>query len=137
MRKIFMTTVCFTMIVLTSACNNAKEIPNISNAELPSKTNIALTPTPLPSPTPSPTPMPTPAGASKIEIDALRKLYIDFPQTSGYKDAITFIQASELPYSEKKETSIILPESAMSQRRESINLRATLTVLLLQATAKC
>lgn len=36
------------------------------------------------------------------ELGLLRKLYIDFPQTANYQEAISFIQESDLPYSEKK-----------------------------------
>lgn len=35
-------------------------------------------------------------------LEILRKLYIDFPQTASYQEAISFIQKSGLPYSEKK-----------------------------------
>lgn len=35
-------------------------------------------------------------------IGLLHKLYIDFPQTASYQEAISFIQESGLPYSEKK-----------------------------------
>ena len=38
------------------------------------------------------------------ELEILRKLYIDFPQTAGYQEAISFIQKLGLPYSEKKQT---------------------------------
>ncbi|MEY8338879.1 hypothetical protein AALB16_12800 [Lachnospiraceae bacterium 62-35] len=40
---------------------------------------------------------------STNELEVLGRLYIDFPQTANYQEAISFIQESELPYSEKKE----------------------------------
>lgn len=41
---------------------------------------------------------------STSEIDMLRNLYVDFPQSANYQEAIAFIQESGLPYSEKKFT---------------------------------
>ncbi len=35
-------------------------------------------------------------------LEILRKLYIDFPQDASYQEAISFIQESGLPYSERK-----------------------------------
>ena len=42
-----------------------------------------------------------PAGTNEPE--ALRKLYVDFPQTANYQEAVSVIQESELPYAEKKQ----------------------------------
>jgi len=35
-------------------------------------------------------------------LEILRKLYIDFPQDASYQEAISFVQESGLPYSERK-----------------------------------
>ena len=49
------------------------------------------------------------------EPDPLRRLYIDFPQTAAYQEAISFIEASGMPYSEKKENGGRLIKIAENQ----------------------
>ncbi|NBI72254.1 hypothetical protein D3Z50_14520 [Clostridiaceae bacterium] len=61
------------------------------------------------------------------EPEPLRRLYIDFPQTASYQEAIAFIQASGLPYSEKKENGGRLIKIAENKADAAIETPAART----------
>ncbi|MBT9775435.1 hypothetical protein GPL15_02795 [Clostridium sp. MCC353] len=70
-----------------------------------------------------PSPSSDPA-AQEVQPDTLQKLYIDYPQTAGYREAVAFIRESELPYSEKKLNGSRIIKIALEESGTDISLPA-------------
>lgn len=106
MKKILASAFCFLLISQLTACSNIKETAEISTTE---QTTQAMT---------EATSVPTTEAVS--EYDTLRKLYVDFPQTASYQEALSFIQESGLPYIENKMTGFITFEISTVESNPSI-----------------
>ncbi len=67
----------------------------------------------------------SPSSPENIEdtdgLAALRGLYVDFPQTANYPDAVAFIQESQLPYSETKQNGSRLIKIALKKSDTDID----------------